>query len=126
MLEDIGGLRNQALLVDNLQCLQLAQQSLELAAKASYSFQQTSQELAADYGGKLHCTLALLAEAVEPRHDYPLDSVRDSQFAQGLGHSVVAILTGNETQIEQRLGDFFNEERHPFRLLHQRGFEFIR
>jgi hypothetical protein len=73
----------------------------------------------------LHRALAALPQTVEPGHDDSLDGLRNSQFTQGLGHSVVTILVGNETQIEQGLDYFFNEEWHPFRLLHKRGLEFF-
>jgi hypothetical protein len=61
---------------------------------------------------------------VEARHDYPLDSLRHGEFASGLGDSVVAVLTDDETEVEQGLRHFFDEKGYAFGLLHQSGPEF--
>src|SRR5689334_13604642 len=97
------------------------QQPLKVAGKTGDAIEQTPKELPADYRSELHCALAVLAEAVEARHDYPLYGVRDCHFTCCLSDSVVAVLANHEPEVEQRLGQLFNEKRHSFRLLHQSG-----
>ena len=82
VLEDVGGLGQQALLVDDLERLQLAQQSLELLAHPGHSLQQADQELPSDDGGELHGALAVLAEPVEAGHDDVVDGVGHADLAR--------------------------------------------
>src|SRR5207245_9458986 len=49
MLEDVGWFGDQALLVNDLQCLQFLQQPFELSGKACNSFEQPDQKLPPDY-----------------------------------------------------------------------------
>jgi hypothetical protein len=125
VLEDVGRFGDHPQLVDDLQRLQLAQQPLKLPSEAGDPLKQADEELPADNRGELYRPLAALPQAVEPGHDDSLDGLRNSQFTQGLGHSVVAILAGDETQVEQRLGYFFNKERHPLGLFHKRRLKFF-
>ena len=77
MLEDVGGLRQQTLFVDNFERLQLLQQALEFSGETGHPLQQSHHELAANNGSYLHRALAVGAEAVEPRHDDALNRIRE-------------------------------------------------
>src|SRR6266851_2594772 len=125
VLEDIGWFGDQALLVDDLQRLQFGKQPFELSGKACNPFEQPNQELPSDHRSKLHCALAVLAEAVEASHNYSLDGLGNSQFAKSLGHPIAAVLAGDEAQIEECLGHLFDEERHALGFLRKSGLEFL-
>src|SRR2546422_3435527 len=62
VLEDVGRLGQAPLLVDDLQRLQLLENSLQLARESRDPLEQPAQELTADHRGELHGALALLAE----------------------------------------------------------------
>jgi hypothetical protein len=78
VLEDVGGLRQEALLVDELERLQLAQHRVHLLAHARDPAQRADQELSPDDRGELHRPLALLAEPVEAGHDDVVDGAGDA------------------------------------------------
>ena len=69
VLEDVGRLGQEPLLVDDLERLQFLKESLQLAGESRDALQRASQELTADHRGELHGPLAVLAEPVEARHD---------------------------------------------------------
>jgi hypothetical protein len=97
-----------------------------LAGQAGDPLQQPHQKLPPDDRGQLYGTFAILTEAVQASHDNPLDSVWNAYLCDSLHHAVVTILPTQDTEVEQCLGNFLNEERHPFGFLHQRRREFLR
>src|SRR5262249_61640057 len=68
VLEDVSWLRQEPLLVDDLEGFQLLKESLQFARAPCDPFQQATEELATDHRGELHGPLAVLAEPVPARH----------------------------------------------------------
>jgi hypothetical protein len=121
VLEDVGGLGQEPLLVDDLQRFQFLKESLQLdAGEARDALEQAAEELTTDHRGELHGTLAVLAEAVEARHDDVVDGVRDHRVADRPHDTKAAVFALENPEVEQRFGHFLDEQRHPFRLVEQR------
>jgi hypothetical protein len=120
VLEDVGGLGQEPLLVDDFERLQLPQEPLQLPGEASDPLQQAAHELAADHRRELHRPLAVLAETIETGHDDPVDGVGDG-YLGALHHPVVAVLEPEQAQVEQCLRHLLDEERHALGLVHQGG-----
>ena len=77
VLEDVGRLRHEPLLVDDLQGLQLAQQPFKAIAQPGDTRQEPHQELPTDHRGQLHGAFPVLPETVQAGHNDPLDGLRD-------------------------------------------------
>src|SRR4029453_8896 len=100
VLEDVGWFRQQPLLIDDLQGLQLAQQPFEAIAQSGNTRQQPHQELPTDHRGELYGTFSLVSETVQASHNDPLNGVRDMPFTETFHETVGTILALEDTQIE--------------------------
>ena len=120
MLEHVGGLLQQALLVDDLQGLEVAQEPIEPAGVTGQTLQQPVHELAADHRCELDGALAVVPEPIQTRHDDAVHGVGDADLGEAL-HDAVAVGGGRQhAEVEQGLGHLLDEERHAFRLVEQR------
>ena len=126
VLEDVGGLGQEPLLVDDLQRLQLLEESLELPGQPGDALQQSLQELAADDRRELDGALAVLPEPVEARHDDALDGVGHAHLAHPLDHPEAAVLAPEDAEIEERLRHLLDEERHALGLVQEGGLQLRR
>ncbi len=119
VLEDVGGLGQEALLVDDLEGLQLAQEPVELPAHSGHPPQQPDEELPSDDGGELHSPLAVVAEPVESGHDDVVDGAGHADLRPVLDERDAIAVAAQHADVEQGLGDLLDEQRHAFRLLHE-------
>jgi hypothetical protein len=124
VLEDVGGLRHEPLLVDDLQGLQLAQQPFKSLAQSGDTRQQPHQELPPDHRGHLHRAFAVVPKAVQGGHNDPLDGVRDMHLVKIFHESVGPILPLEDPQIKQSLSHLLDEQGHALGFVHQSGLEF--
>ena len=109
VLEDIGRLRQEPLLINDLQGLQLAQQPFESLAQSGDTRQQPHQELPTDHRGELHGAFAVVPEAVQAGHNDPLNGLRDAHLAEIFHETVSTILTLEDAEIKQGLGHLLDE-----------------
>jgi len=119
VLEDVGRLGQEPLLVDDLQRLQLLEETLQLARESRDPLEQPAEELTADHRGELHGALALLAEPVQARHDDVADGVRDRGVPDRSHDAKAAVVTLEDAEVQERLGDFLDEERDALGLVEQ-------
>jgi hypothetical protein len=119
VLEDVRRLGQESLLIDDLERFQLAQQTIELTGEPGDALQQALEELATDDRRELHRALAVLAQAVQAGHDDALDGVRDAD-GDALHHLIAIALAAQDAEIEERLRDLLDEERHALRLVEER------
>ena len=125
MLEDVGRFREKALLVDDLESLELLQEALERPAEAGDALQEPLEELPANDRSQLDGTLAVIAEAVESRHDDPLDRVGHADLGHSFDHAVAAVLPRQHPEVEEGLCHLLHEKRHAFSLVQQRRLELL-
>src|SRR5215813_2970035 len=116
VLEHVGRLGHEALLVDDFEGFQLSEEAFELSAEPSDPLEQTSKELSADDGGELHGSLTVPAETIQARHDDALDGRGDVDLIQALREAVAAILPTQDPEVQEHLRDLFDEERDTFGL----------
>ena len=93
VLKDVGRLRQEPLLVDDLQGLQLAQQPFESIGLPGHTRQEPHQELPTDHRGQLHGPLAFLPEAVQAGHNDALDGLRDAHLTERLSGNLTCQYT---------------------------------
>jgi hypothetical protein len=109
VLKDVGRLRQEPLLVDDLQGLQLAQQPFESIGPPGHARQEPHQELPTDHRGQLHGPLAFIPGAVQAGHNDALDGLRDAHLAETFHKTVGTLFTPQDAQIEQRFDHLLDE-----------------
>src|SRR5262249_19783027 len=70
--------------------------------------------------------LALLPQVIEAGHDDALDRLRNARFRWALHELVTVFPAAQDAEIDQSLGNLFDEQRHTFGLLEERRANLLR
>src|SRR5438132_12693695 len=116
VLEDVLERAEAALLVDQLDSLELAQALLELLLEIGDAFEERQRELAADDGRRLHGPLLRVRESVQARGDHVLHGLGHGDRRRRLRQHEPAIPGPDRARLLEGAADLLEEERIAFRL----------
>jgi hypothetical protein len=110
VLEHVGQLGEEGLLIDQLDGLEVAKEPLGLAADVGDPVEQASRELAPDDRGQLKALLGCLVEPVDPRGDHVLNRLWDHDLLEASGQDVSRPFAADGPHLLERLDDLLHEE----------------
>ena len=123
VLEHVRQLGEQALLVDELDSLELAQELLVLTPDVADTVEEAARELPADHRRELERLLGRFRQSIDARHDDVLDRVGNDDALEQGGEDVAAALQPDGADLLERLHDFFDEEGIALGLLGDESLE---
>ena len=101
----------EALLVDELQALQVEEVDFQVLPHAGDHLQDAEGEVPPDDGGELHGPLQVLLQSIHAGRDDPLDGVGDLDVGGLLVENETMILLLDGAVLQEGMGQFLQEER---------------